>query len=282
FRTTDNLGSLLNPTSEQGVILGFGGGDTFTMSSSAGGQEVSTLAGFIKFIKTNVGANILSTPQIMALDNEEAEIEVGENVPVGTTSTATNGTASQGIDRQDATIKLNIKPFISPDSDTVKLVIDQKIAQVSNKKVIASELNNTAISLLKRALKTTIVVNDGDTAVLGGLMSDSVQETIKKVPVLGDLPILGWLFKSKKVDKIKQNLLLFITPKIIRSQEQSSDLLTQKIDERIDFLKDYMHGKDPHGKEMDNLPRYGKTSAAPVSASPSTSDDHLIDSTGSD
>lgn len=265
FVSEDNVSNLLNPLADKGAILGFGSGNLVKLGENAGaaaGAEITSLAVFIKFLQSSVGANVLSEPQIMALDNQEAEIEVGANVPVGTTNTtAGTGVVSQGIDRQDATIHLKIKPYISPDSDLVKMDIEQKINQVAPATVqSAKNLADSAISITKRTLKTSIVVNDGDTAVLGGLMQDAENETVSKIPVLGDIPILGWLFKYRKVSKQKKNLMLFITPNIMRDLQESNDLLTDKIDERIDFIQRYMNGEDPHGQFIDRLPRKASNS----------------------
>ncbi|MCH2535159.1 MAG: type II secretion system protein GspD, partial [Bdellovibrionales bacterium] len=264
FVGEDSVANLVNPANDKGAILGFGSGDIVKLGENAGqaaGLEVTSLAVFIKFLQSSVGANVLSEPQIMALDNQEAEIEVGANVPVGTTNTtAGTGVVSQGIDRQDATIHLKIKPYISPDSDLVKMDIEQKINQVSPTSVAAANLAESAIAITKRTLKTSIVVNDGDTAVLGGLMQDAENETVSKIPVLGDIPILGWLFKYRKVSKQKKNLMLFITPNIMRDLQESNDLLTDKIDERIDFIQRYMNGEDPHGQYIDRLPRKASNS----------------------
>jgi len=104
-----------------------------------------------------------------------------------------------------------------------------------------------------RSLKTSIVVRNQDTAVLGGLMTDQENESVTKIPILGDIPILGWLFKAKTSRKTKTNLVLFITPQIIRSEQDSNDLLTRKINERIDFIQTNMGGQDPHGYEMDKI-----------------------------
>ena len=271
FRSSDSVASLINPEKDDGAIIGFGSNDTVKLSNLAGGIEVTSMVGFIKFLKSTVGTNILSEPQIMALDNEEAEIEVGTNVPVGKTQTSTTGGITSGIEFKDATIHLKIKPYISPDSDKVRMEIEQKIDQVAPVQVEAPELAGSAVSTTKRLLKTSIVVNDGDTAVLGGLMQDSEKETIKKVPVLGDIPILGWLFKSRKIEKSKKNLMLFITPKIMRTNVEGADLLTQKLNERIDFIQRNMGGRDPHGLYFDSLPRKASVSPTLDSTAPKES-----------
>jgi general secretion pathway protein D len=132
--------------------------------------------------------------------------------------------------------------------------IDQKIKQLSTG-TLPPELAGKAVIYSTRTIQTNIVVNSNDTAVLGGLMEDKENESIVKVPILGDIPILGWLFKSKTTEKKKKNLLVFITPKIIRNSQDNSDLVNNKLNERIDFVQQNMKGRDPHGNEVDKLPR---------------------------
>jgi general secretion pathway protein D len=254
FRT-GNITDLVNPANDSGLILGFGAGDTVNVEISGEEFTVTSLVGLVKFLKANVGGNVLSTPQLTALDNEEAEIEVGQTIPVGASSQTTGSTVSNSIQREKATIKLKVKPFISPDSDTVRMNIEQTIKQLSRRKVEQSQLAEAAVVTNDRSIKTTIVMNSGDTAVLGGLMTDQEEEEVSKVPILGDIPILGWLFKSKKISKTKTNLLVFLTPKIIRNAEDNADLLNTKLNERIDFIQKNLNGRDPHGLEIDKLPR---------------------------
>ena len=262
FRSSGSLQGIIDPSGDQGGILGFGSGDTFDITTPTGGTvKVASLVGLIKFLKNSVQGNVLSTPQIMALDNEESEIEVGANVPVGRSVQATGNTTTNSVDFKDATIKLILTPFISPDTDSVRLKIDQSVSEVQEQSVTASELANSAVATTKRKIKTQIVVNSGDTAVLGGLMQDKVNETVTKVPVLGDIPILGWLFKGKRTQKTKQNLVVFLTPKIIRNEADSAELLSSKINERIDFIQKNMKGQDPHGEFVDRLPRRGSAEA---------------------
>lgn len=254
--SSGNLSTILNPVNDSGLILGFGKGDLVKVTGPGGTPvEVPSLLALISFFKTNTDANILSTPQISALDNEEAEIEVGENVPVGLNSTSTTTGATQSTDRQDLTLKLKLTPFISPDTDSVRMKIEQKIKQLSNTPIPATNLAQNAVVYSTRSVTTNIVVNSNDTAVIGGLMEDKELESVTKVPVLGDIPILGWLFKSKTVDKTKKNLLIFITPKIIRTAQDNNDLVNNKLNERVDFIQQNMKGRDPHGAEVDKLPR---------------------------
>ena len=262
FRGNENPG-LTDFTGETGGILGFGSGNLIEVSAGTTKIQVPSLAGLIKFLKTTVGANVLSTPQIMAMNNEEAEIEVGDEVPVGQSNAVTGSTATNSVQREKATIKLTITPFISPERDSVRMKVKQSVKQLSKKKVEATELAKISVATSTRDLKSTIIVNSGDTAVLGGLMQDSESESVTKIPILGDIPILGWLFKSQSIDKTKTNLVVFITPKIIRNEHDNAELLDQKINERITFIQRHMKGYDAHGEAIDNLPRKTKVEAAP-------------------
>ena len=113
---------------------------------------------------------------------------------------------------------------------------------------------NTTI-IAKRKIDTNIVINSGDTAVLGGLIRDEDTMQEQKVPILGDLPIIGWLFKSSVVRKDKVNLVVFITPKILRNSKDNHDLLNKKAQNRIEWLKKNFNGRDPYGKTIEELPR---------------------------
>ena len=211
----------------------------------------------LRLLKTSSNVNVLSTPQLTTLDNVEAFIEVGENAPVGLTSTATAGAFSQNsVERQDITLKLNIIPRINPKSGTVQMDIKQKFDDFSNRSSSASELASRGVHIIKRNIETKMVLHDGETAVLGGLLTDKEIKSENKVPFLGDVPLLGWLFKGGVVKKEKRNLLVFITPTIIRGKNQkdkAKELLEKKLEERIEFIEKHMKGKDPHGKTLDKL-----------------------------
>jgi general secretion pathway protein D len=272
FRGSTNIQDLIDPSNDKGGVIGFGGGSTVTINTnlpgvsqppglplnSGGGISVKSIDGLIKLITTATESNIISTPQIMAINNEEAVIEVGEKVPVANNQQTNGTTITSNVDRENVTTKLTITPHLSPDNDRVKMKVKQEVAGVSPRKVEASELAKNAISTTTRNITTQLVVDNGDTAVLGGLMSDSdsVEET--KVPVLGDIPLLGWLFKAKTSGKVKTNLMVFITPKIVRNPKDNNAILNRKIDERIEFIQRNMDGRDPHGSYIDELPRGDK------------------------
>jgi general secretion pathway protein D len=113
-------------------------------------------------------------------------------------------------------------------------------------------LANVSQPLATRSIKTNIVVPNKDTAVLGGLMKEDDIETVQKVPILGDIPVIGWLFKSRGVSKEKTNMLVFLTPSIIRNETDSRNMLGKKLDERLNFIKG-MGGRDPYGKRVDEI-----------------------------
>jgi len=177
--------------------------------------------------------NILSTPSLVTLDNQEAEIVVGQNVPFITgsfSSDETGGGANnpfQTIERRDVGITLKVKPQIN-DGDTVKMDIEQEVSNLTETALAASDLvTNT------RSLTTTVLVEDAQTLVLGGLMDDTVRTRTEKVPLLGDIPVLGRLFSFESTSTEKQNLMVFIQPRILR------DVVTAdaETEERYDMMR---------------------------------------------
>jgi len=259
FASSDaDLSSVLNPLGGAGsAILGFSSGKVSVpkdITNPAGGSiEIPSLLGYLKFVKQFGKTNILSTPQIIATDAQTATIEVGDKVVTRNIVTpGTNGAPSQSSPEfGDATIKMEIKPFISPTSNSIRMEFKQTINQLSSVQVPANFAGSVQ-PLATRSINTNVVLNNGDTAVIGGLMKDEDTEEVRKVPILGDLPILGWFFKSKKSTKRKVNMLVFLSPKIIRSPRDSQNLLTYKTDERLRFLKQN-GGKDPYGSTIDKV-----------------------------
>ncbi|WP_284377683.1 type II secretion system secretin GspD [Litoribrevibacter albus] len=180
----------------------------------------------IQALESVTNSNLLSTPSIMTLDNQEAEIVVGQNVPfiTGSTTTSGDGTANpfQTIERQDVGVTLKVVPKIT-DGDVVMLDVEQEVESVSKSSVSGA----SDIVTDKRTLKTSILVDNRQTIVLGGLISDEVTEDVQKVPLLGDIPWLGELFKSTSISKAKRNLLVFLRPTIQRNREDVA-LVTEK------------------------------------------------------
>ena len=210
----------------------------------------------VKLLRKSDNVNILSTPQITTLDNVPAFIEVGENAPVGLSNTATVTGVSQNTERADVTLKLEIVPFINPESGTVQMDIKQKFDDFSQRSSLAADLNRQAVSIVKRNIETKMVLHDGETAVLGGLLSDKKVTNANKVPLLGDLPFVGWLFKGSDVQTEKRNLLVFITPTIIsgnQQKEKSQKILDNSLEDRIEFIEKNMKGRDPHENILEDL-----------------------------
>jgi general secretion pathway protein D len=253
----------LNPQGDQGLVLGFGQGAKlkFSMPGTNSQVEIPSLLSFITFLQANTDTNILSTPQILALDNEEAEIEVGDTVPVSQDPTTNGSTTTVQTKFEKASIKLNITPYIRPDSEAVRMKINQSVKQPTKSTAVGEQLAKNTTIISDRSLKTNIVVHNGDTAILGGLIRDSEMVSETKVPLLGDIPVLGWLFKSRSINVDKINLVVFLTPKIIRNVQDSHEMLGQKTNDRIDWLKKNFDGRDPYGKKIDSLPRAAKAAA---------------------
>ncbi|MBI1922258.1 MAG: type II secretion system secretin GspD [Geobacter sp.] len=173
----------------------------------------------LKALESNGAVNVLSTPNIMTSDNKEAEIFVGENVPFVTqTNLTSTGLSQQSIERKDTGITLRITPQIS-EGEYVKLDIYQEISAVKDSRGQATDLVTT-----KRSAKTSVVVKDTDTVVIGGLIQDRETESIKKIPLLGDIPFLGWLFKTKSVQRAKTNLMIVLTPRIVRGAGEMAEV----------------------------------------------------------
>ena len=193
------------------------------------GQSLGVLA---RALETNSNGNILSTPNLLTLDNEEAKIVVGENVPFITGSYAQTGSATtaapfQTIERKDVGLTLRIKPQVS-EGGVVKLQVYQEVSSVRN------DVSNPAgVVTKKRSLESIVLVDEGQIVVLGGLIEDSVRIDQSKVPLLGDIPLLGSLFRYETRKRSKTNLMVFIRPYVIRSAAGSQGL-TQ---DRYEYLR---------------------------------------------
>ena len=170
----------------------------------------------MNLLSSDANTNILSTPTLVTLDNEEAEIIIGENVPFVTgsfTSTGANDGATnpfQTIQREDVGLTLKIKPQIN-EGNALRLEIEQEVSNIADSVAGAADIITN-----KRSIKTNVMVDDGQMVVLGGLIEEKISESIQKVPFLGDIPFLGALFRSKTADVTKTNLMVFIHPVILR------------------------------------------------------------------
>jgi len=189
-----------------------------------------SIGALARFLETKTDANVLATPNMVSLDNEEAKIVVGQNVPFLTGSfsnTGGNGAVNpfQTIERKDVGLTLRIKPQIGAGG-TIRLVIYQENSAV----VPSSRTSPQGLTTDKSAIETTVVVDDGQIMVLGGLLKDEYGGEVNQVPFLGDLPIIGALFRSDSRTRTKSNLMVFLRPMIIRTQDDSNALTMDRYD----------------------------------------------------
>ena len=212
--------------------------------TSSTSSSTSTSSSSINFpvagVPGNIGAvlqaldsndllNVLSTPNILTSDNKEAEIIVGENVPFQGSSTISSGLSTTSIERKDVGITLKIKPQIS-EGDYIRLDLSQEISAIGATITVGNGATDRITT--KRSAKTNIVVKNGETVVIGGLIQDQDEEIVTKVPFLGDIPGLGWLFKTKSKTKTKTNLMILLTPRIVKD---SADLAAISDNQRTKF-----------------------------------------------
>ncbi len=219
------LGLSVNPASAgRGLNIGVARGRV----TIPGIGEVLNLGVLVRALETDSNANILSTPTLLTLDNEEARIVIGQNVPFITgqyalTGAATTPTPFQTIERKDVGLTLRIKPQIS-EGGTVRLQIYQEVSSVVDTIVTPSAGPTTN----KRAVETTVLVDDGQIVVIGGLIQDSVKDGVEKVPLLGDIPLLGALFQYKTRSRSKTNLMVFLRPVVVRDGQGSAVLSSER------------------------------------------------------
>ncbi len=186
-------------------------------------------AALIQALSNDANSNILSTPSLMTLDNQEAEIVVGQTVPfitgeyTNTGSTTNSVNPFQTIQRQDVGLTLKVTPQIN-EGNAVKLDIEQIVSSLSP----TSTPGAADLITNKRSIKTTVMVDSGHTVVLGGLIDDELQQTKEKVPLLGDVPLLGRLFRYDKTNKVKRNLVVFLRPIILRDAATAARILNSK------------------------------------------------------
>ena len=207
-----------------GVLSSLGSGLTLGV-----GAETSSGVRYgliLKALQTDSAANILSTPSIVTLDNEEAEIIVAQNLPFITGQFTGAGSVNpqnpfQTIERQDVGLTLKVTPQVN-EGDTIKLDLEQEVSDV----VTITE--NSGPVTRKRSIKTSVLVDDGGILVLGGLIEEIVDDTQSKVPLLGDIPVLGWLFTSRASTKRKQNLMVFLKPSILRDFTDAAFITNEK------------------------------------------------------
>jgi general secretion pathway protein D len=260
----------LNTSHELGVqwLISGSGNDAPVFSSQFGSTNIPTIAGglipdggtlglgnipdsglsFISLIRALSGdaeTNLLSTPSIVTLDNQEAEIVVGQNVPFVTgesTSSSTDVTNPfRTIERQDIGISLKVKPQIN-EGGAITMEIEQEVSSISGSATSAVDIITN-----KRLINTTVQLEDGELLVLGGLIDETDTKTEQKVPWLGDIPIIGALFRSTTTTKVKQNLIVFIRATIIKDPAKARSLSRKKYDFMRDIQLQSHEGETPFG-----------------------------------
>jgi len=218
-------------------IAGLGGGitgvGTFPQGLSlgvlgefieVGGIKFPSIAAVVQAYKKDKDVHILATPQLLTTDNEEASINVGKNVPFQTRSAAETGVETySSYEYRDVGITLKITPYISKER-FVRLTIFEEITKLDELATTSPDRPTT----LKRTIETTVIVNDKNTIVLGGLIDDSFSRTENKIPCLGDIPLLGWFFKSVSESREKTNLYVFLTPHVIENEEEAAAIYGNK------------------------------------------------------
>ncbi|OQX62128.1 MAG: hypothetical protein B5M56_07425, partial [Desulfococcus sp. 4484_241] len=211
--------------------------------------EYPNLGAVIRAFKKDKNVHILSTPQIMTTDNEEATITVGKNIPyltrIGTTSSSET---YSNYEYKDVGISLKIKPQIN-ENRLIRMDIAQELTKLDQLTTISLDRPAT----LKRSITTNVIVHDGQTIVIGGLIDDSLSSVEYRIPCLGDIPVLGWLFKSLSDSNEKTNLFVFLTPHVIKTVREANDIYRQKRDDfnsiREDSFNLYHDGDSENSRE---------------------------------
>ena len=202
----------------------------YTLLSSLLGTVNGTMIGVVQddwaavlqAVSTSTNSNILATPSITTLDNQEAYFIVGQDVPVltGTTGSGANVNPFQTIEREEVGVKLTVTPQIN-EGDAIQMIIEQEVSGISGQ-------TSVDITINKREMKTTVLADDGSTIVLGGLIDEDAQESVSKVPYLSDIPFLGALFTSTSSEMQKRTLMVFMRPSIIRDNVSSNAVSQRK------------------------------------------------------
>jgi general secretion pathway protein D len=258
--TTSTNSTLSDSLAQQAAnsILGAGGG-----IFGAGGQSGSTIfGGIINAVKSDTNSNLLQAPHVITLDNQVARILVGQEIPITTGQALSQNfdNAFRTVQRENVGIELEVRPQVN-SSGAIKLFLHQQVSSIAG----PVSNDNSDLILNKREVETTLTVDDGQIAVIGGLLDDNERRTIEKIPLLGDIPALGQLFRSKAKTRAKTNLMVFIRPTILRSPEDSRRVTEQ----RYGYLRLQQGLQDPTREpSIDELVRDYLGAAAPVPPAP--------------
>ncbi len=222
--TADSDGNLV-PSLPSGFALG-----VFGEALEIAGMSFPSIAAVIQAYKKDSDVNILSTPQLLTTDNQEASITVGKNVPYQTTTSTSDNDTYNSYEYRDVGKTLKITPQINKDR-VVRLNLSLEVSS------LADGSTSDRPTTYKRTVETTVMVQDGGTVVIGGLIDDTFSQVEYRVPCLGDIPGLGWLFKSLSKGSDKTNLFIFITPRVIQSPQEANDVFESK-KSQIDQLRE--------------------------------------------
>ena len=223
-----------------------------------------SFAALLTALQGDADTNIISTPTLVTTDNEEASLNVGQEVPFVTGSFSnTGGTVGavnpfQTIQREQVGVKLSITPQINEGGDSLLLKISQEISNIASSAAGAVDLITN-----ERIIETTVIVEDGETLVLGGLLEDTLRESEQRVPILGSIPILGALFRVQKSDVVKTNLMIFIRPTILRTTAQSRFETNTKYNQISEALE---------GNRINLMPGQQRPSLPPLKQPDNTTD----------
>ena len=193
----------------------------FSEGVTIGGVTFPNVAAIAQAYQQDKDINIISTPQLLTMDNKEAVISVGKNVPYQTTASTIDNQTFNSFEYRDVGTTLKITPQINQER-MVRLQITQELTKLE------SEIGDPRPTTLKRSITTTVTVKDSDTIVIGGLIDEASSDTVNKVPLLGDIPILGWLFKSKAAGDEKTNLYVFLTPRVVLHPSEAAGIYQDK------------------------------------------------------
>jgi general secretion pathway protein D len=240
-----------------GISSGTGAsvGEGLSLALGRIGDSSLDFVTLIRAISGDSDNNLLSTPSIVTLDNQQAEIVVGENVPfiTGEYTTSTSGTSSSNpfrtVERKDVGISLKVKPQIN-EGNTITMEIEQEVSNLSG--------DSTGVDVItsKRSLKTMVQLQDGELLILGGLIDDTLVEKQQKVPGLGDVPILGALFRSSTMVKTKRNLMIFLRANIIKDPEKARNLSYKKYNSLRDYQLTQSEEKNNNPPVLEQLQLY--------------------------
>jgi general secretion pathway protein D len=209
-------------------------------STTTAAADIPAFGVLIKALQQNNDVNILSTPHLLIMNNEDGEISVGQNLPfqgasfgggAGGTAGLLGGAFATPVQRTDVALKMKLTPHVN-EHDMIRLEVDQEIQDI-----LSPNFNGLGPATSKRSAKTTVVARDQQTIVIGGLMSDRTVERVTKIPFLGDIPILGFFFRSTTKTIQKANILIAVTPYVITDQSDLRRVLEKKLKERREFVE---------------------------------------------